>query len=157
MPSPCPRPELSTGECSEQLPGLEGALREDERRSASPCLAHLVSPCSYPGQWLWVVPSYSSSPNAWSNSIGRWQEVDLSLASELANFWVWLLGGSFLKGTAILVGLKSQSWGTAVSSLLSRTRWWTDAAGGTIWAGGLPTFTRFMCHISFLLEGGACG
>lgn len=44
LPSPCPRPKLSTGECSGQLIGLARALREELGKcSTSPCLAQQVS------------------------------------------------------------------------------------------------------------------
>lgn len=50
LPSPCPRPKLSTGECSGQLLGLDRALREELDKCSTSCPAHLASSFSDPGQ-----------------------------------------------------------------------------------------------------------
>lgn len=42
-PSPCPRPELSTRECSGQLPGLDGALRELSTPVPGPAVSSLAA------------------------------------------------------------------------------------------------------------------
>lgn len=50
LPSPCPRPKLSTRECSGQLPGLDGALREFSIPVPGPVVSSLVAPAGSSGR-----------------------------------------------------------------------------------------------------------
>lgn len=78
LPTPCPGPKLSTRECSGQLPGLDGALREFSIPVPGPVVSSLVAPASSSGRPAPAAPNPVLGAAVWGPD-GRGRRSHLRL------------------------------------------------------------------------------